>query len=134
MHVPFLYLGVTYNHLGRTQEAVAVLEAAATMSGRAPVTLAALAVCFHSLGKTDHVQAIHDELTARARREYVQPTMLALTTASLGQMEEAFALLERACDERDGVLMYSRSYPAPRLLQTDPRMAGIYRRIGFPGS
>ena len=134
MYVPFLYLGVTYSHLGRTDEAVAVLDAAATMSGRAPVTLAALAVCFNSLGKTEHVQAIHDELTARARRDYVQPTMLALTTASLGRLEEAFALLERACDEHDGVLMYSRSYPALRLLQTDPRMAGIYRRIGFPGS
>ena len=133
MYVPFLYLGVTYNHLGRTEEAISVLEAAAAMSGRAPVTLAALAVCLNSLGRADHVQAIHDELTARARHEYVQTTMLALTTASLGRLEEAFALLHRACDERDGVLMYSRSYPAFRQLQTDPRMTEVYRRIGFPG-
>jgi serine/threonine-protein kinase len=133
-YVPFLYLGVTYNHLGRSEQAVAVLEGAAAISGRAPVTLAAMAVCFNSLGKADHVQAIHDELTARARREYVQPTMLALTTASLGRMEEAFALLHRACDERDGVLVYSKRYPGFHLLQTDPRMADIYHRIGFPGS
>jgi eukaryotic-like serine/threonine-protein kinase len=134
MHVPFLYLGVTYNHLGRTGEAIGVLEAAAAMSGRAPVTLAALAVCFSAIGKPGDAQAIHDELTARARREYVQPSMLALTTASVGRMEEAFALLHRACDERDGVLMYARTYPAFRPLQTDPRMTEIYRRIGFPGS
>jgi len=133
MYVSFLYLGVTYNHLGRTEEAIKVLDAAAAMSGRAPVTLAALAVCFNSLGKATHVEAIHDELTARSRREYVQPTMLALTTAALGWFEEAFALLHRACDERDGVLMYSRRYPAFRLFQTDPRMTEIYRRIGFPG-
>jgi serine/threonine protein kinase/tetratricopeptide (TPR) repeat protein len=134
LYVPFLYLGVTYNHLGKTKEAIEALEAAAAMSGRAPVTLAALAVCFNSLGRTEDVQAIHDELAARARRDYVQTTMLALTTASLGRLDEAFALLHRACDERDGVLMYSRSYPAFRLLQTDPRMTEIYRRIGFPGS
>jgi len=60
--------------------------------------------------------------------------MLALTTASVGRLEEAFALLHRACDERDGVLMYARTYPAFRPLQTDPRMTEIYRRIGFPGS
>jgi serine/threonine-protein kinase len=132
MYVPFLYLGVTYNHLGRTDEAIKVLDAAAAMSGRAPVVLAALAVCFNTLAKPEHVQAIHDELTARARREYVQLTMLALTTATLGRFEDAFALLHRACDERDGVLMYARSYPAFRLLQTDPRMTEIYRRIGFP--
>jgi len=134
MYVPFLYLGVTYNHLGRTGEAIAVLEAAAAMSGRAPVTLGALAVCFNAIGKPGDAQAIHDELTARARREYVQPSMLALTTASVGRLEEAFALLHRACDERDGVLMYARTYPAFRPLQTDPRMTEIYRRIGFPGS
>ncbi len=85
------------------------------------------------LGRPDDVRAIHDELTARARREYVQPTILAITTASLGRLEEAFLLLHRACDEHDGVLMYSRSYPGLRLLQSDQRMAEIYRRIGFPG-
>jgi TolB-like protein/tetratricopeptide (TPR) repeat protein len=132
MYVPFLFLGVTYNHLGRSAEAVTVLESAAAMSGRAPVTLGALAVCFNSLGKPDQVQAIHDELSARARREYVQATIQALTMAALGRVDEAFALLHRACDERDGVLMYSRRYPAFRLLQNDPRMAEIYQRIGFP--
>jgi len=49
-------------------------------------------------------------------------------------MGEAFALLHRACDERDGVLVYSKRYPGFHLLQTDPRMADIYHRIGFPGS
>jgi TolB-like protein/Tfp pilus assembly protein PilF len=133
-YVPFLYLGATYNYLGRSEQAIAVLEGAAAISGRAPVTLAAMAVCFNSLGKADDVRAIHDELTARARREYIQPTMLALTTASLGRMEEAFALLHRACDERDGVLVYSKRYPGFHLLQTDPRMADIYHRVGFPSS
>jgi serine/threonine-protein kinase len=133
-YVPRLYLGVTYNHLDRTGEAMPVLEAACALSARAPVTLAALAMCFHSLGRPDDVQAIHDELRARARREYVQTSMLALTTASLGRLDEAFALLHRACDERDGVLIYCRGYPALGPLQGDPRMADIYRRIGFPGA
>jgi eukaryotic-like serine/threonine-protein kinase len=134
MYVPHLYLGVTYNHLGRTPEAITLLEVACTLSARAPVTLAALAVCFNALSKPDQVQAIHDELAARARREYVQTSMLALTTASLGRLDEAFALLNRACDERDGVLMYCRGYPALGPLQGDPRMSDIYRRIGFPGA
>ncbi len=98
------------------------------------LALAALAVCFNAIGQPGDAQAIHDELTARARRDYVQPSMLALTTASVGRMEDAFALLHRACDERDGVLMYARTYPAFRRLQADPRMAAIYRRIGFPGA
>jgi hypothetical protein len=61
---------------------------------------------------------------------YTRPA-LADIPASLA---DALALLHRACDERDGVLMYARTYPAFRSLQTDPRMTEIYRRIGFPGS
>jgi hypothetical protein len=54
--------------------------------------------------------------------------------ASLGCTDDAFELLDRACDEHDGILVYSKRYPFFRLLQADPRMARIYRRIGFPDS
>ena len=126
------HLGLLYNHLGRTEEAIAALDVAIGTSGRHPWTLCALAVCYSSLGKLDQVQAIHDELVARARREYVQSSMLALLSASLGRMDEAFELLGRACDEHDGVLVYSKRYPFLTVLQTDPRMQGIFQRVGFP--
>jgi eukaryotic-like serine/threonine-protein kinase len=132
VYVPFLYLGGALNFLGRPQEAVPVLETAAAMSGRQPITLASLAVSFAYLGRTDDAAAIHDELVARSRREYVQSAVLSITAATIGRMEEAFTLLHRACEERDGVLMYSRTYPAFAGLQNDPRMAEVYRRVGFP--
>ena len=103
-----------------------------TTSGRHPWTLAALAVCYSSLGKLADVEAIWDELVARARREHLQPTVLAIVAASLGRMDETFDLLDRACDEHDGILVYSKRYPFFKLLQADPRMERIYRRIGFP--
>ncbi len=132
MLLPYLHLGVVYNHLGRTEEAIASLEVAAAASGRHPSTLTALAACFHSLGKTAEVQAIHEELTARARGGYVQTSALALAAAAAGRVDEAFQLLERACEERDSILIYSKRHPAFGLLQSDPRMGGIHRRIGFP--
>ena len=58
--------------------------------------------------------------------------MLALLNASLGRMDAAFELLERACDEHDGVLVYAKRYPFFKILQADPRMEGIHRRVGFP--
>ena len=126
------HLGLLYNHVGRSKEAVAALEVAVATSGRHPWTLCALAVCFRALGKLGETQAIYDELVARARREYVQSSILALVTASLGRMDEAFELLERACDEHDGILVYSKRYPFLDVLQADPRMQGIYRRVGLP--
>jgi len=127
-----IHLGLVFNHLGRSDEAIAPLEVAVTTSGRHPWTLAALAVCYSSLGKLADVEAIWDELVARARREHLQPTVLAIVAASLGRMDETFDLLDRACDEHDGILVYSKRYPFFKLLQADPRMERIYRRIGFP--
>src|SRR3989454_2693997 len=127
-----IHLGLVFNHLGRSDEAIAPLEVAVTTSGRHPWTLAALAVCYSSLGRVGDVEAIRDELVARARREHVQSSILAIVAASLGRMDDTFELLERACDEHDGILVYSKRSPFFRLLQSDPRMEHIYRRIGFP--
>jgi serine/threonine-protein kinase len=134
MFLPTIHLGLLYNHLGRSDEAIAPLEVAVTASGRHPWTLAALAVCYGSLGKLADVEAISDELNARARREFVQSTPLAIVAASLGRVDHAFEVLERACVEHDGILVYSKRYPFLRLLQTDPRIERIHRCVGFPPS
>jgi eukaryotic-like serine/threonine-protein kinase len=133
MLLTYLHLGVVYNQLGRTEEATAALEVAAAASGRHPSTLAALATSFSALGRSAEVEAIYQELTARGRREYVQNATLASAAAVAGHMDEAFQLLERACEDRDSILIYCKRYPAFRLLQGDPRIAQVYRRIGFPG-
>src|SRR5205823_9213485 len=132
MFLPTSHLGLLYSHLGRSEEAIAPLEVAVTASGRHPWTLSALAVCYSALGKLSEVDAISDELVARARREYVQSSTLAIVAASLGRMDVAFEFLDRACDEHDGILVYSQRYPFFKLLQADARMARIYGRIEFP--
>ncbi len=131
MFLPPLHLGVIYTFLGRTAEAIASLELALANSGRHPWALAALGIYYHSLGQLGDVQAIRDELAARARREHVQRTWLGALSAALGRMDEAFELLEQACEERDGILPYAKRYPFFALLQQDPRMERIYRRVGL---
>jgi serine/threonine-protein kinase len=132
MFLPPLHLGIVHNGLGRTEEAIASLELALAASGRHPWALAALGICYHSLGKLGDVQALRDELTARACREHVQRVWLGTLSAALGRMDEAFELLDQACEERDGILPYAKRYPFFALLQRDPRMERIYRRIGLP--
>lgn len=132
MLVPYLSLGVLYNHVGRTKEAIEVLNVAARASGRHPTTLTALATCHRSLGETAKVQAIYEELSARARGEFIQKSTLAVAAAAAGQMDEAFRLIGQACDDRDYLLLWAKRHPGFSLLQEDPRMTEIYRRIGFP--
>jgi TolB-like protein len=130
--IPNLYLGVNYIHLGKAPEALAALKTALRVSGRHPFTISALAVYHATLGNPADAQPLHDELVARSRQEYVQASMLSLTTAAIGRVDEAFLLLDKACDDRDGVMIFSKRYPAFALLQRDPRMERIYRRVGFP--
>ena len=130
--IPNLYLGVNYIHLGKAPEALKALKTALRVSGRHPFTISAMAVYHATLGNRADAGPIHDELVARSRQEYVQASMLSLTTAAIGRVDEAFQLLEKACDDRDGVMIFSKRYPAFALLQLDPRMDRIYRRVGFP--
>jgi len=133
MLVPYLSLGLLYNHVGRREEAIECLTTAAEASGRQPATLAALAVCLRSTGQAPEIAAIYDELSARARGGYIQKATLAVAAAAADHLDEAFGLLERACDERDSILIYSKRHLGYRSLQDDPRMAAIHRRIGFAG-
>ena len=132
MLVPYLSLGVLYNHVGRTKEAIECLNVAARASGRHPTALTALATCLRSLGETTKVQAIYEELFARARGEFIQKPTLAVVAAAAGQMDEAFHLLDQACDDRDYLLIWVKRHPGFSVLQGHPRIAEIYRRIGLP--
>lgn len=131
VYVPFLYMGGALNWLGRPAEAIPMAEAAAMMSGRQPIALATLAVAHALAGRVDYAEAIYDELVARSRREYVQTTVIAIVTAAIGRMEDAFTLLNKACDERDGVLVYCRAYPGFARLQQDPRMQQVIAKVGL---
>jgi len=132
MFLPNFYLGILRNHLGRTEEAIALLERAAELSGRHPLALTALGNCLSTQGDVNGVMVLFEELTARARREYVPKSTLANLAIQAGRRDEAFGLLESACDDHDYVLIYSKRHIGFRALQADPRMADIYRRVGFP--
>ena len=92
------------------------------------------AIALHKIGRRSEAEAIHRELTERASREHVQPTPLAMVAASLGRMDEAYAQVERALEERDAYLLFSLSpWPNFAELQSDPAWADVRRRLGLDG-
>jgi eukaryotic-like serine/threonine-protein kinase len=131
MFLPNFHLGVLYHRMGRTEEGITLVERAADVSGRHPTALTALANCCHTMGDTNGALVIFDELSARARRAYVPKSDLAGVAAAAGRVDEAFQLLEQACDDRDYQLIYAKRHPGFSLLQSDPRIEVIYRRIGL---
>ena len=67
-----------------------------------------------------------------AESHYVPAVALAYVHTGLDQLDEAFALLERALDAHDFWLTYSLTvFPALDDLRPDPRFAELVRRIGL---
>ncbi|HLF85381.1 MAG TPA: winged helix-turn-helix domain-containing protein [Blastocatellia bacterium] len=59
------------------------------------------------------------------------PYGAAMICMSAGEREQALEFLERAYQDRDPMLVAARTDPAFDDLRTDPRFAGLLKRIGF---
>jgi hypothetical protein len=68
----------------------------------------------------------------RSRRRYISPTITAFIHAGLGERDEACAWLDRAYGGRDFILVFLKVDPTFDPLRTDPRFAGLVRRVGLP--
>jgi TolB-like protein/Tfp pilus assembly protein PilF len=67
-----------------------------------------------------------------AARQYVSPGSVACVYAALGDKDGAFRTLDRAFEERDGMLAYTRIFPAFAPLRSDPRFTVLLRRLNLP--
>ena len=54
------------------------------------------------------------------------------TCRQLGDLDQAFAWLDKAYDERSHWLLYLNVEPKFDLLRPDPRFAALRRRLDFP--
>jgi Flp pilus assembly protein TadD len=119
-------LGVSLGTVGRFEEAVFTMEAAAAMSGRHTLALTCLAVVLGQWKKTAEANRLHRELMDRASRGYVPAAHLALTAEAAGEHENAMAFARRAWDEREpSFILWARHFPQYRTLHSDPRFASI---------
>jgi TolB-like protein/Flp pilus assembly protein TadD len=97
----------------------------------APGTRAHLAHAYAASGNAVEARRIVGELVEMMRQRYLQAYCLVPVYAALGDIDEAFAWLARACDERDGWIVYVNVDPRLDGLRSDVRFADVLRRIGL---
>jgi len=132
---PFLYFhkGAAYIEKRKFDKGVAEFEQQATVSPT-PAVLARLGYAYARVGRRAEAVKIVSELEELSKREYVSSYDIALVYAGLGDKTESLAWLERAYENKEGVmwLHFLKVSPSFDGLRVDPRFQALLRRMNFP--
>jgi TolB-like protein/DNA-binding winged helix-turn-helix (wHTH) protein/Tfp pilus assembly protein PilF len=125
-------IGLMELEKGQGREAIASYEQAVSVSKRSADSLAALGYAYGVTGKRAQALQILRELETESRRRYVSAFYMAFVHMGLGNKEQALACLERAYENRDGLLVgiYYRRVFEP--LHSHPQFDSLLRRMGLP--
>lgn len=115
---------------GRAREGAELLDHLMRETGRRPVCLGFQAIALARSRQRERAVAVKDELRLMATQGYVQPMSLALAHAAVGELDDAFAAVDRAFEERDSPLIHLGVERMFGELWHDPRFEHACRRLG----
>jgi tetratricopeptide (TPR) repeat protein len=125
-------LGASYRAKSMFKEAVSEFEICAARSGGSPLYVAAIAEAHARTGKRNEALGLLRQLRRESAERYVSPGDVSMIYAALGDMDEAFAWLGRAYEQRDASLVWSKVAPEHDLLRSDDRFQQFLKRMNFP--
>lgn len=126
------YLGVGYEGVGKTQQAIPEYQKAIELDGGSPAARVALAHAYAALGKKAEAVKILRELERESKESAASPYTMATIYAGLGENDKAFAFLEKAYSEKSlDIISSLRSDVLLDSLRADPRFKDMLRRIGL---
>jgi TolB-like protein/cytochrome c-type biogenesis protein CcmH/NrfG len=129
--MPHVGLADTYLRSGRADEAVARAEVALELGGRHPVFLGACGVFFGAGGVGDKAEELLQELEELTSQGRGSKCWLGLAYAGLDRMDQAFASLTEAAEEKDGSMIYLFHAPRELGLHQDPRFSPLLEQLNL---
>ncbi len=127
-------LGWAYLNMGKHEEAIQEFQQALQLSGTDDTDhIVDLGFAYAAAGKRELARKILAKLQKLHEQGVVPSGSIAILYGSLGVLDEAFAWLGKAYEERDPELTYIK-VPARRFepLRHDPRYQDMLRRMGLP--
>jgi TolB-like protein/class 3 adenylate cyclase len=124
-------LATAYREKGDFEKAVALYEKAQETTHFPSV---GLAITYAKMGRRDDAHRLLDQLIQKSREQYVAAESIATVYAALDEKDEAFRWMGRAVEEHSGSAASLTFYPEFRGLRSDPRFAGLVRRLGIDPS
>lgn len=126
-----LHLGMCYERKRMYPEAIAEFEKARSISENS-WTLAGLGQCHASFGARAEAEMLLDQLRELSRRQFVSCATMAVVYAGfVDRADQTMDWLEKAYEERSGLLIWLKVWPIFDHLRSDARFVRLLRRIGF---
>ena len=133
------YFSVFLTTTGRYEEAIKEREKSEVLTGSSPEEAAAEAMVMESAYNDGGEKGFwqkhleRDLEFSKQPGEYASPSNLAGDYAMAGRTDEAFELLEKGYEAREGqVLTLLKFDPVYKNLRGDPRFSAMLRKIGLP--
>lgn len=126
-----LHVGMCYERKRMYPEAIAELERARSISENS-WTLAGLGHCHASFGARAEADNFLQQLFELSRRQFVSSTTIAVVHAGFeDRVDQTMEWLEKAYEERSGLLIWLKVWPIFDHLRRDTRFNRLLQRIGF---
>jgi serine/threonine protein kinase/Tfp pilus assembly protein PilF len=140
----YFHLGVAYIRKGMMDEAIQAFQKSRELALYRGWAEGNLGSIFLAKGEKERTVQILGELLEEIKKSYVAPTSIGLLYAALGDTERAFEYFERACEERDSLMIVIPVYiefyidlsPALSSLKEfrdDPRFKALLKKMGLDG-
>jgi TolB-like protein/Tfp pilus assembly protein PilF len=130
--VSWLNLGQEYALIGKFAEAEeAVRKADDLVGGTSTLILLILGQVLEPAGKRDEARAILDRMLELSKSKYASAQLIAALYWLFDEKDAAFECLERAIEDRDHWVCYSKYLPAMREMRSDPRFKSLLLKMGL---
>jgi TolB-like protein/Tfp pilus assembly protein PilF len=124
-------VGAVYLQIGRTEDAVAVLDAVHAEASQDPVYAASLSNARALAGDAPGAALLVAGIPRLGATRYVSRYHLALAHVGVGEWDAAFAALEQAVVDSDPALVYLAVEPRFEPIRSDPRYARLLDLLGL---
>ncbi len=118
-------LGLVRLQQGRLDDAEVAFREAIGLSSELAYARAGLAQTCAKAGRTAEARMLLDQLYRDAKERYVSPVAFVTVHLALGEVDQAFAWMERAREERRGWLCYLKVEPLLDEVRGDPRFRAL---------
>jgi TolB-like protein/thioredoxin-like negative regulator of GroEL len=125
------YLGFVLVAKNQSEDAIPVLEKAASVSNRSPGVIGVLIRAYAHARRRGDALRLLAELKRRRKAGYVPAGAFVNAYLGLGENDQAFAWLEQAYKERSNILQFLKVHPYFDPLRNDPRFADLLRSAGL---